>query len=91
MVCDAPRSSKSQENGPFHRNVWPGFIAGNISAPGSPGHSRIRSSTPVVNLLHPDLIQQQKKKKQMKLLHINNPRDEMYEDVNKYTITLFLT
>ena len=22
MVCDAPRSSKSQENGPFHRNVW---------------------------------------------------------------------
>ena len=26
MVCDAPRSSKSQENNPFHRSVWEGFI-----------------------------------------------------------------
>ena len=25
MVCDASRASKSQENGPFHRNVWQGL------------------------------------------------------------------
>ena len=25
MVCDASRTSKSQENGPFHRNVWLGL------------------------------------------------------------------
>ena len=25
MVCDASGSSKLQENGPFHRNVWPGL------------------------------------------------------------------
>ena len=27
MVCDASGSSTSQENGPFHRNVWPGLIS----------------------------------------------------------------
>ena len=27
MICDASRTSKSQENGPFHRNVWQGLIA----------------------------------------------------------------
>ena len=25
MVCDASKGSKSQENGPFHRVVWPGL------------------------------------------------------------------
>ena len=25
IICDASRSSKSQENDPFHRNVWPGL------------------------------------------------------------------
>ena len=25
MICDVPKSSKSQENGPFHRNVWLGL------------------------------------------------------------------
>ena len=27
MVCDASKSSKSQENGPFHRSVWLGLKA----------------------------------------------------------------
>ena len=30
MVCDASRSSKSQENGPFHRIVWQGLKADSI-------------------------------------------------------------
>ena len=25
IICHASRSSKSQENDPFHRNVWPGL------------------------------------------------------------------
>ena len=28
MVCDASRSSESQENYPFHRIVWPGLYIG---------------------------------------------------------------
>ena len=28
MVCDAPRSSKSQGNGPFYRSVWQGLKPG---------------------------------------------------------------
>ena len=27
MVCDASGGSKSKENGPFHRNMWPGIMA----------------------------------------------------------------
>ena len=26
MICDASRSSKSQENGPYHHIVWPGLF-----------------------------------------------------------------
>ena len=25
IVCDASRTTKSQDNGPFHRNVWQGL------------------------------------------------------------------
>ena len=32
MVCDASRSSKSQENHPFHRSVWQGLKAENHRA-----------------------------------------------------------
>ena len=32
MVCDAFKGSKSQENGPFHRNVWPGLNTGHFPA-----------------------------------------------------------
>ena len=28
MVCDASRSSESQENDPFHPSVWQGLISG---------------------------------------------------------------
>ena len=27
LICDASRSSKWQENGPFHRIVWPGLYS----------------------------------------------------------------
>ena len=37
MVCDASRSSKSQENGPFHRTVWQGLIMASMGCTGMGG------------------------------------------------------